>query len=397
MTGGLVVRGDGGTFLRLQLAAVEDRLSERCAQDGEAGDAADQGRHGHRAPGARKRDLRVEVRRGHADPGAGLVEQRFRRLDVGTLPGKLGRHGERQLGRQVKVGERDFRKLRVAGKLAEIDGETVARLFELRLQGRHRSADARQLAAVLDDVDVGHAAELLEVLDDLELAGCQRDHRLGRGDLLLERCQLNRRRHHVSGKQELTGDQLVALIVDGRLQPFELAPSSPEQVERVGNPDGRIGERDRKIDDGDVLPADGRAECAHPRVDLRQARGAASRFVVLLRADELRLHLRRDRAVLERLAHEGIERFAFEQAPPFGRDIAALGQRLHLPAGNVRRVGLLGQRRRRRVTAGASGRLKSGPTVHPLIAAARIGAIAARRRLITVSPRSFDSCGRRSS
>ena len=87
---------------------------------------------------------------------------------------------------------------------------------------------------------------------------------------------LDRRRHHVSGEHELRGGQLEALVVDDGLQPFELAPSSAEQVERVENPDGREGERDREVDDGDVLPSDGRAEGAHPRVDLREARGAAS-------------------------------------------------------------------------------------------------------------------------
>src|SRR5438093_1519248 len=78
-----------------------ERLEQRSAQAPDTGAGEDVAElRGLRTEVAAEGDLRIEVGGGHADVGAGSMQQRFRALNVGPLTHQLGRKAYRQLLRQ---------------------------------------------------------------------------------------------------------------------------------------------------------------------------------------------------------------------------------------------------------------------------------------------------------
>jgi hypothetical protein len=98
---GLIVGGDCGAALVLELAGVEQRLQQTGADapDARPGEKAMQLRR-LCAEAARQRDLRILVCRGDADLRAGLMQQGLGGANVGPLPCQLGRQRQRQVPRQ---------------------------------------------------------------------------------------------------------------------------------------------------------------------------------------------------------------------------------------------------------------------------------------------------------
>src|SRR5262245_21010164 len=98
------------------------------------------------------------------------MEQCLGCADIRTLPGKLRWQDDRQLRRQLQLGEMKLRQLRDPGRLARVHRESVAYLLELTLQLGQHGADLREIEPLRDDIRMRRGAELLQALSDTELS-----------------------------------------------------------------------------------------------------------------------------------------------------------------------------------------------------------------------------------
>ena len=168
---GLVEAGDLGAAGCPQRPAVEDGLQESCAESPDGGvraeQVADPGRR--RAVLTGQRDLRVEVRRGHADRRACRVQQLLGGSDVGPLAHQRRREAHGEFFRQTKLVQLEFGKIRRGvGKPSGKDREEVARLGETFLQRGNGRAGLRQGGPLGEHVGSRDSAQLELLLDQRE-------------------------------------------------------------------------------------------------------------------------------------------------------------------------------------------------------------------------------------
>src|SRR6516164_3023275 len=113
-------------------------------------------------------------------------------------------------------------------------------LRKLGFQGWNGRRGLGCLRSNRDDVEAPDTAELklpLHAAHRFLLSG----ERLPRGlDLRAQRCLADRRSHDVAGKRQARALELIALVIDERLQALELASVATEDIERVGNVDRRV-------------------------------------------------------------------------------------------------------------------------------------------------------------
>src|SRR6185437_2957234 len=228
-----------------------------------------------------------------------------------------------------------------AGKSCEL----VARLRELVLERRQQCLGLRRLRLLR------HQVQLLVLrFDDVAR----------RVDLRAQRCFPYRGGDDVRRQREMSGGKLIILIVDQRLQRFELTPVAAGDVERVRHVDRRVVQIEyRRAGTGLAKGGAGNlfARRAQAAVDLRIQQRACLRRQVFARDPQRRLGCGEVGAVGDRLAHQPIERIGMEQCPPLRRQILSrretlcaargtgggrgLGRQLVLGiAGSRRRIGL---------------------------------------------------------
>src|SRR5512134_1469108 len=168
----LVEAGDCGAPLRCKGPAAEDGLHQpgREAPDGSAGpeQVADLRRPRPVPPG--KRDLRVQIGRGHPDRGARSVQQLLRGPDVGTLAHQRRRQGYGQIPRQLQPFQFEFGKIRrVPGEPARQDRQQVTSLYEPLLQHGHEHPGLGHLRALGGHLDARRPTEPELAIDEREL------------------------------------------------------------------------------------------------------------------------------------------------------------------------------------------------------------------------------------
>ncbi|XQU68604.1 hypothetical protein OJJOAM_001335 [Cupriavidus sp. H18C1] len=335
-----------------------------------------------RARARRQRQARIQVGGGDADIGAGPVQQRLGRADIGTPARQRRGQADRQGVGQPQFGKAEYRHgggrrvgsrlsrlavrprfgrrsaRRVARQFArrlgrrcrrqsQINRELMARRRQLPRQARQQCLGLRQFAALALRFDPRGPAQRDPLLDDRQLPPLCVDQRLGVLDLRAQAGLADGGGGDIGGERQPRGLQLEALEIHRRAQAFQFAPLRAEQVQHVRDPhrgavqrEGRgTGERG----DAHRLDIDLLARGVEARVDGGPLRDAGRRRVVVLRALEAGLRLRQRRAVGERGADGAIERGAAEQRPPLRRHVRAIDQSLRVAVRHRR-----GGRRRRR-------------------------------------------------
>ena len=141
--------------------------------------------------------------------------------------------------------------------------------------------------------------------------------------------------------------ELKALIVDQRLEAFELAAVAAKGVERVGNvhrgvieiedAGGRSGLAKRRA--GDFLASGGQVA-----VDLRKQQRSPFRGQIFARLRERCLGRRERRVIRQRVADEPVQRVGVKERPPLRREVPVRNQALRFAAPARRSRSLLGHR-----------------------------------------------------
>ncbi len=99
---------------------------------------------GNRTGVAADGELREHVGRGYADLGAGRMQQRLCRTDVGTLLDQPGGQADRQFLRELQHFKIKRVHLIFAGEIAGKRGQLIADLRQLLFQQRKIGAGLRQ-------------------------------------------------------------------------------------------------------------------------------------------------------------------------------------------------------------------------------------------------------------
>jgi hypothetical protein len=250
------------------------------------------------------------------------VQERFGSQDVGTLVHERGGHAHRDLLGQRDRLELEIGERRQTRKPSCEHSKLMSRLREIALERRQRGARLLELCALREHVGARHGAERELALDNGELAFLCRDDLDRRAHLRAQRCVANCRRRDVRGQREMRAFEQVSLVVDQRLKAFDLAPCAAEDVERVGDADVGVVEREQAAAEirlaqrgaGDFL-ARHRCLCVDGRIEeLSFARGE-----ILVGLAQCGLRRGQRGAVGQRLAYQVIEGRRAEQRPPLRR------------------------------------------------------------------------------
>ena len=349
---------------RLQLPAVEQRLQQRRADAPDAGSAQQVAELRRlRAERSGQRDLRIQIGGGDADRRARLVQLRFGRADVRPLAHELRRQADGHLLRQRQRRELECRQRRFARQPSGEHGELVPRCGRARARaGAASRASARPACSARARRGAATAPSCRWRCDELELPLLRRDD-LARGvDLRAQRGLAHGRGDDVRREREVGAIELVAAVIDLRLQPFELAPVAAEHVERVRDVHRgvvQIEDASGRHPDCPRATAAGESSRASPK-RWRRRRGRATppsrRRRFLLRLAQRRLGRGERRTVGDGVADQAVERVGPEKRPPVPANGAAGHESLRRAA-QSRRTDRCGRQRR----LGIARRLRAPP------------------------------------
>lgn len=209
------------------------------------------------------------------------------------------------------------------GSLPASTASLVAHLVELLLQRRQRGAGLRQQGLLREYRRASHAPQFELFAEYAQLFVFFRGDPPGCLDLRAQRRFLDGRGHDVGGHREISGLQLETLVIDLRVQRFELTPRAAEHVEFVRHVH-RCVVQIELIDHPGLAERDAVqffAGGAKLRVDARQKGAACLRREVFARLPQCGLRGGDVRTVDERLTDQRVERLAMKERPPGGGNV----------------------------------------------------------------------------
>ena len=175
------------------------------------------------------------------------MQQRLGGQNVGPLRHQFGGQADRQVDRQMQLGEGEGLVRLLARRHADEGRDQIALLAKLLVQRRQQLLHLGKRGFLRHDIGLGDLAEAELAAQDVEQVGLARDLRLRRVDLAAQRRFLHRRAHHVGNQREVGRLQLVALVVGLRLQVFHQAAVGAEHVGRERH--AEIGGEQRVVRD----------------------------------------------------------------------------------------------------------------------------------------------------
>ncbi len=200
----------------------------------------------------------------------------------------------------------------------------MPRLRELPLERRQQRLGLCGLRLLRYQVEPRHRAQVELAPHQVELLVLRVDDLARRIDLRAQRCLPDGSGHDVRRQREVSARELVVLVVDQRLQRFELAPVAAGDVECIRHIDRRVVQIENRRsgiglaerDAGKFLAC--RAEVT---VNARIEQRAGLRGKVFACDAQCRLRGGEIRTVGDCLSHQRVERIGMEQRPPLGRQI----------------------------------------------------------------------------
>ena len=145
----------------------------------------------------------------------------FRRPHVGPLIDQLARQADRQIGRQLQMGQIELLADLVGRILPGQRRQEVALLRQLLLKRRQQLLGLRQCRVLRQHVGLRRLTEVELPFQNIQQMALDRDDALGGVDLAAQRGFLDRRRHHIAGQRQVGGLELEQLLLGGGVQALD--------------------------------------------------------------------------------------------------------------------------------------------------------------------------------